>query len=195
MNLETNSSYKITKDMVIGEILGSFPEKAFLLSQALMDFGIHCVGCHASSFESLEEGLLMHGYSDEEIDKLVSDLNEIVSSGEMNEDKKDFFLNMSSRAISKVKELIDENDEGEILRVSVVAGGCSGFSYDLEIVREKFIGDYEHEVDGLIIAVDRDSMEYLNGVKIDYVDTLNDAGFKFENPNSTKACGCGKSFS
>ena len=64
----------IHKDMPIAEGLASFPEKARLLSEILIDFGIHCVGCGAATFETLEEGVLGHGFSEEELNNLVIDL-------------------------------------------------------------------------------------------------------------------------
>src|SRR3989344_8741049 len=71
---------KITKGMIIQEILAEHPDKAMILSEILIDFGIHCVGCGASGFETLEEGVLGHGFTEQELDILVHDLNKAINS-------------------------------------------------------------------------------------------------------------------
>jgi len=196
MNQLHNIEGKITKEMPIAEILDSFPDKAMLISEILLDFGIHCVGCGASSFETLEEGVLGHGYSEEELDKLVSDLNEAISKETKVIEIKDFSLTLTQNAIKKLKEIMkSEGKESSYLRASVLSGGCSGYTYDLELVDNKAKGDIQIDQDGVSILVSNESAEYLSGTKIDFIDTLNESGFKFLNPNATKECGCGKSFS
>ena len=81
------------------------------------------------------------------------------------------------------------------LRVSVVGGGCSGFSYQLSFDRQRQEGDLEAQVDGLPVWVDPTSAQYLEGTQIDFVSSLNGGGFKFSNPKATQTCGCGSSFS
>ncbi len=195
----------IHKDMPIAEVLASFPEKARLLSEILIDFGIHCVGCGAATFETLEEGVLGHGFSEEELNNLVIDLNKAVSDTKVNSTKislkqtkipENFKVNITKSATKKIKEIMqNEGKDGELLRVSVLAGGCSGYTYDLEILPESQKSDIKFKQDGIEIAIDRDSTEYLNGAEIDFIDTLKESGFKFNNPNASKECGCGKSFS
>ena len=80
------------------------------------------------------------------------------------------------------------------LRVSVVPGGCSGYLYDLQIMDKASKDDLNFKQEGVNIAVDKKSTEMLHGMIIDYVDTLNESGFKFNNPNAQHGCGCGKSF-
>ncbi|MEM3113035.1 MAG: iron-sulfur cluster assembly accessory protein [Candidatus Pacearchaeota archaeon] len=189
---------KITKDMIIQEILAEYPDKAMLLSEILMEFGIHCIGCGASEFETLEEGVLGHGFSEEDLNILVAELNKAVKSenkmAKMNTEN--FSLKITDKAINKVKEIMkQEGKENDILRVSVLAGGCSGYTYDLELTEKPVKSDLNFKKSGLNIAVDKNSLEFLNGAEIDFVDTLKESGFKFNNPNSTKECGCGKSFS
>tara|TARA_Y100000310_G_scaffold39747_1_gene37265 strand:+ start:13792 stop:14025 length:234 start_codon:yes stop_codon:yes gene_type:complete len=70
---------KITKDMLIADIFTEHPEKAEKLGEIMINFGIHCVGCGAAMFETLEEGVLAHGFSKKELDKLIEDLNKIIS--------------------------------------------------------------------------------------------------------------------
>ena len=204
IKMEQKQLTKIHKDMPIAEVLASFPDKAKLLSEILIDFGIHCVGCGAATFETLEEGVLGHGFSEEQLNQLVIDLNNAVSNENVTIDLKqskvpeNFKINLTPEAVEKIKEIMTkEGKENELLRVSVLAGGCSGYSYDLEIIPKENSqkSDIKFKQDGLEIAVDRDSTEFLNGAEIDFIDTLKESGFKFHNPNSSKECGCGKSFS
>ena len=88
-----------------------------------------------------------------------------------------------------------EGKEKNTLRISVLAGGCSGYTYDLELIENAPKEDLKFKQNNLEISVDRESMEYLSGTTIDFIDSLKESGFKFLNPNATKECGCGKSFS
>lgn len=105
-------------------------------------------------------------------------------------------LRLTEVASEKVKEIRDaEEIEAHYgLRVKVQGGGCSGFQYDLYF-DEKAEGDSEFESRGVQMFCDQMSFMYLMGTEIDYVEGLQGAGFKFENPNSTGSCGCGSSFS
>jgi iron-sulfur cluster assembly accessory protein len=104
-------------------------------------------------------------------------------------------LELTDRAVEKVKELLAaEQKNGYGLRVVVQGGGCSGFQYGLTWENDQKENDNILEFDGLKVFVDAMSVHYLDGVKIDYVDTLQGSGFKIENPNATGTCGCGSSF-
>ena len=81
------------------------------------------------------------------------------------------------------------------LRVAVVGGGCSGFSYQLDFDEQAKEGDQVIEYGDVKVRVDPDSAQYLRGLQIDYVSSLHGGGFKFVNPNATHTCGCGSSFS
>lgn len=81
------------------------------------------------------------------------------------------------------------------LRVAVVGGGCSGFTYHMAFENQANDSDNVYEFDGLKVMVDQMSEMYLDGVEIDYVESLEGAGFKFNNPNVRSTCGCGASFS
>jgi len=105
-------------------------------------------------------------------------------------------INMTPTAVAKVKEIMaQQNPVPAGLRVGVVGGGCSGFSYSMSFENGAGMMDKVINVDGLQVYVDATSMMYLNGVTVDYVETLEGAGFKFENPNVKSTCGCGSSFS
>ena len=99
-------------------------------------------------------------------------------------------------AVTKVKEIIEsQNPVPAGLRVAVVGGGCSGFSYHMAFENTENPTDNVYEFEGLKVLVDQMSEMYLDGVSIDYIETLEGAGFKFNNPNVKSTCGCGSSFS
>ncbi len=99
-------------------------------------------------------------------------------------------------AVSEVKRMIvgSPENEGKGLRLAVKGGGCSGLSYDMKFDAKK-PGDQEYNFEGLHVYIDPKSSLYLAGTTFDYMDTLKDKGFKFKNPNASKTCGCGESFS
>jgi len=103
-------------------------------------------------------------------------------------------LSLTPAACQAIKEAMAAQKLTQ-LRVGVVPGGCSGFSYDLELVNDHKPTDLTFEQDGITIVVDAMSAEYLKGVQIDFVTGLQGSGFKFENPNARSSCGCGSSFS
>lgn len=80
------------------------------------------------------------------------------------------------------------------LRIAISGGGCSGFQYGMKLETEKAEDDVVLELDGVTLLVDPMSAPLLAGVKVDFVDSLNGSGFKFENPNATSSCACGSSF-
>jgi len=104
-------------------------------------------------------------------------------------------ISLTPNAIAKVKGIMaQQNPVPAGLRVGVVGGGCSGFSYSLQFDTGAGIMDKVFDMDGLKVFVDATSIMYLNGCRVDYVETLEGAGFKFENPNVKSTCGCGSSF-
>ncbi len=99
-------------------------------------------------------------------------------------------------ATTKVKEIMNQQNPTPVaLRVAVVGGGCSGFSYHMAFENQENPTDNVYEFDGLKVLVDQMSEMYLDGISIDYIETLEGAGFKFNNPNVKSTCGCGSSFS
>lgn len=106
-------------------------------------------------------------------------------------------IQLTDTAIGKVNEIIGQQDPKPVaLRVSVVGGGCSGFQYSMAFETNKMPLDKEYAFDGdLKVLVDQASLLYLDNVRIDYVESMEGAGFKFDNPNVTSTCGCGSSFS
>ena len=104
-------------------------------------------------------------------------------------------VNLTANAIAKVKEIMaQQNPVPAGLRIGVVGGGCSGFSYSMSFENAAGLMDKVFDMEGLKVYVDATSVMYLNGCTVDYVETLEGAGFKFENPNVKSTCGCGSSF-
>ena len=104
-------------------------------------------------------------------------------------------VTLTPNAIKKVKEIMgQQNPVPAGLRIGVVGGGCSGFSYNMSFENASGMMDKVLDFDGLKVFVDATSMMYLNGCNVDYVETLEAAGFKFDNPNVKSTCGCGSSF-
>jgi iron-sulfur cluster assembly accessory protein len=105
-------------------------------------------------------------------------------------------INLTPTAAVKVKEIMSMQTPVPVaLRVAVVGGGCSGFQYHMAFENQTNDSDEVVDFNGLKVAVDQMSSMYLEGVEIDYVETLEGAGFKFNNPNVKSTCGCGSSFS
>ncbi len=105
-------------------------------------------------------------------------------------------IQLTDTAVSKVKEILETQDPKPTgLRIAVVGGGCSGFSYSMAFESTPGLLDKVYEFGGLKVYIDQASMLYLDGAKVDYVETLEGSGFKFDNPNVRTTCGCGSSFS
>jgi iron-sulfur cluster assembly accessory protein len=104
-------------------------------------------------------------------------------------------IQLTPRAVEKVKEILDTQDPKPTgLRIAVVGGGCSGFSYSMAFETSPNMLDKTYSFDGLKVFIDQASLLYLEGASVDYVESLEGAGFKFENPNVKSTCGCGSSF-
>jgi iron-sulfur cluster assembly accessory protein len=104
-------------------------------------------------------------------------------------------VQLTERAIGKVKEILGAQEPAPSgLRISVVGGGCSGFSYSMAFENQPNLLDKTYDFSGLKVFIDQASMLYLDGAEVDYVETLEGAGFKFSNPNVKSTCGCGSSF-
>ena len=104
---------------------------------------------------------------------------------------------ISEKAAEKIKYFAakDGITENVGLRVAVKGGGCSGMTYDLDITDQELATDKIVEQYGVKVMVDKKSYIYLVGTELDFSDGLNGKGFIFSNPNATKSCGCGTSFS
>ena len=189
-NIEENKielNGKITKDSTIGDVVERHPE----IIETLTELGVHCVGCHVSPFESLEMGFKGHGMSDDDVNEAVARLNEVIENSEHEVKKIDDKIHLTRNAAEKIKSLTKSNKTG--LRIHIEKGGCSGYTYEMEVA-EKKKEDLEFNEHGVKVFIDKTSFDKLKGSYVDYLDSLQGAGFKIKNPNATQTCGCGESF-
>ncbi len=104
-------------------------------------------------------------------------------------------IHLTDSAIAKVRDIMaQQNPAPAGLRLGVVGGGCSGFSYSMQFETSAGVMDKVYDFGGLKVYVDATSLMYLSGCQVDYMETLEGAGFKFENPQVKSTCGCGSSF-
>jgi iron-sulfur cluster assembly protein len=106
-------------------------------------------------------------------------------------------IQLTERAIKEIRRIVAEQrlPESTVLRVGVKGGGCSGFSYSLGFDDTVLDTDQVFESDGVRVVCDPKSFLYLSGTQLDFEESLMGRGFKFANPNASKTCGCGESFS
>ncbi len=187
--MSTETKNKITKEMTIEEILGTFPHKSQKIAQELTNTGLNCVGCGAATWETLEMGMLSHGFSEEQINGLLGRLNAILAEVvDLTQ------ITMTERAATQYKRILkEEGKEGWGLRLGIRAGGCSGYEYLLDYSQQAEEGDKIFTSNGVEIHIQEQMVSRLLGVEVDYVDGLQGSGFKISNPNAKSACGCGKS--
>src|SRR5580700_7192741 len=118
----------ITRDMTIEEIFKRFPSKSQKLSQEITNAGLHCVGCSAATYETVEAGMYGHGMKDEEIDRLLERLNAILK-----EEEDLSTITITERAAKKFLQILEEDGKkGWGLRFGEKAAGCSGFEFFLD---------------------------------------------------------------
>ena len=177
---------KVTKDMMIGEVVAQYPEVA----DVFLSYGLHCVGCHVNAYETIEQGSMGHGMTEEEVDEMVAEANRYLEAADAPKGQ----FTMTEKAAKKLVVLAEEEGKkGWGLRVEVQAGGCSGYKYNLEFEENP------KETDTILtehypIYLDAESEAMLQGATLDWIDGLNGSGFKVDNPNAKSHCGCGKSF-
>lgn len=175
--------------MTIEEIFSRFPHKAQKLAQEITNAGLHCVGCQAATWETLEAGMLGHGYTEAEISGLVGDLNAV-----LDQESDPNTIQITKRAAEKFREILKEEGKADWhLRFGDQAAGCSGFEYVLDFSKAATPEDTVYSSNGIEIHVNKKMAGRLVGSEIDYVEGLNHSGFKISNPNVRSACGCGKS--
>lgn len=104
-------------------------------------------------------------------------------------------ITLTPAAVGKVKEFIEQQPDSYAgVRLAVTAGGCSGFEYKMNLERTEQDGDQVFPVDGIKVFVDEQSLLYLDGTEVDFVENIRGSGFAFRNPNVKGTCGCGESF-
>lgn len=185
----TETKPLIHKDMVVGDIVGLYPDVADII----MNYGLHCIGCHYNAIETLEQGILGHGYSEEELNQLLVELNEHVSkssgaseSSEWSPEAEDLKIHVTPKALKKIKSVMkQEKKTGMALRLEVT--GAAVFKYALNFVDLKERRDSEKLFSfarGTVQALaDKRDYKKMNDLTIDYVTEDNREGFKMKNPN------------
>ena len=103
-------------------------------------------------------------------------------------------VTLTPAAAAKIRALMAEETDVSVLRVAIEGGGCSGFQYGLGFDRGALEGDHQLECEGVRVVVDPFSAPYLRGATVDYLETIQESGFKIDNPNVASSCGCGHSF-
>jgi iron-sulfur cluster assembly accessory protein len=180
----------IHRHMTIDQILSLFPYKAQRLSQEITNAGLHCIGCHAATWETLEAGMMGHGFGEEAIERLVRRLNALLEE----EDSDPTTITLSKRAAQKFRQILEEEGkQGWGMRFADRMAGCNGFEYILDYSEKAEADDVIFECHGVQIHVNKGCVKRLLGSAIDYVDGLQGSGFKISNPNAKSSCGCGTS--
>lgn len=181
----------IHKDMVVADIVGLYPESADII----MGYGLHCISCHYNAVETLEQGILGHGYSEDELNALVNELNDAVSGSALQAGSNDMPLpdeaeqmaiTITPKAIAQIKKALKQDQQkASLLRLEVT--GVSTFKYEMNFIEP-------HEVDPLEkifsfskgavrICVSKKYYKKINGLVIDYLREGDREGFKMKNPN------------
>jgi len=120
---------------------------------------------------------------------------ELVPSTPIPEQRKPM-VQLTATAVAKVREILSTQEPKPAgLRIAVVGGGCSGFSYSMAFENSPGMLDKTLKYEDLRVFIDQASLLYLEGAEVDYVESLEGSGFKFNNPNVKSTCGCGSSFS
>jgi iron-sulfur cluster assembly protein len=179
----------IHRNMTIEEILSLFPFKAQRLAQEITNAGLHCVGCSAATWETLEAGMLGHGKTQAEIDDLIGKLNALLE-----EEVDVSTISITKRAADKYLSILaEEGKQGWGVRFDERMAGCSGFEYVLDYSEKAAEDDEIFSSHGIEIHVKKQKVNRLLGSEIDFVDGLRGSGFKITNPNVRSSCGCGTS--
>lgn len=187
--MTTSNTTTIHRHMTIEEILSMFPHKAQRLSHEITSAGLHCVGCHAATWETLEAGMMGHGMDNDAIERLLGRLNALLL------EKTDAStITLTERAAAKYTQILaDEGKVGYGVRFAEKMAGCNGFEYLLDYSEKAEADDVTFTSCGIEIHVKKDMVPRLLGAEIDFIDGLQGSGFKISNPNARSSCGCGTS--
>ncbi len=184
-----NTIKKIHRQMTIDEILSIYPNKAQKIAQEMTKAGLHCAGCHAATWETLEAGMLGHGMPESAIGVLEEKLNKILE-----EESDPTKVTLTPSAAKKYQEILEQDGKkGWGMRLDEEMAGCSGFEYVLDYSEKAGEDDVVFTSQGIEIHVSKKKLPKLIGTEIDYVDALQNSGFKISNPNVRSSCGCGTS--
>jgi len=200
---EQETKQYITEDMIINDIVTKYPDAV----EILQSYGLHCFGCHVNAYESIGMGARGHGMPEETIKTMINEANEFIRNKEAPTEKEEVkeapaeekeapIAVLTDQGAKKVTDIMKEQKkEGYGLKISVIRGGCAGYTYNMDFEKEPEKDDNVIESKGVKMFIDKKSAEFLKGTSIDYVESLQESGFKIDNPNAKSSCGCGKSVS
>ena len=186
----------VTKDMVIGDVVAKYPEAARIMTS----HGLHCVGCGVSKFETIEQGWVGHGMDGDGLNAMLKEVNTFLEKhadaklADGDYEIKTSGITLTAAAAEQVRTLMASEGTDGGLRINLLPGGCSGFMYSMNFEDAPTDEDEIFESQGVKIFVSKPGVSHLQGTTIDFVNTLNESGFTFDNPNAKSTCGCGKSF-
>lgn len=189
----TNKTPHIRRDMIIGDIVALFPDAA----EILLSYGIHCVGCYANAFETLEQGLLGHGYTEEQLEELINELNEYAEeyfSGEtaspLPKEAEELSMTLTPAAVEQIQKVAEAEDKSnKPLRIELVKS-ADGFKYRMNFIDASEIRDidktFQFAGGAVKIILDKRDHRSLHELEIDFVTEDDRSGFKMNNPNDPK---------
>jgi len=182
MTNETASDQTIQRTQTIQTIFDMFPQKAQDLAGIMTRHGLHCVGCHASVFETLEQGILGHGFPETQLVQMIEELNAVVS-GETVLQKKVGRVTLSQMAADKILgSLKKEGKENWGLRFSLNPEN-QDLEYELTFCEKATPDDLQFEEKGVKIFISNKNLSQLINTSIDYIEGPEETGFKINNPN------------
>ncbi len=166
---------EITGDETIGQVMKAHPKAAGVM----LRYGLHCVGCHVNQYESIRQGAMGHGMPEDMVEAMVGELNEMLN-------KKIEKLEVTPEAQETIRKYaIEDGKEGYGLRITI-SETDQGFAYDMEFVEKPEDEDELFDFNGVQIFVEKNSYPLLKGSEIDFVQTMEESGFRIDNPNSKK---------
>ncbi len=184
MESKTETKQLITKDMLIGDIINKHPETAGIM----LGYGLHCVGCSANPFDTIQSGCLSHGMDEKTIDNLVDEINKSLQSPKVKSTKT---ISITESAAEKLKEFMEnENKQIDGLRFVVISNEDS-LQYGLELAEKRNPSEDSFEDRGMKIFVERDVVNMIKGTEIDFISNEKGSGFKINNPGIADEGGCG----
>ncbi len=172
---------KVVKEMNISQAVAEYPE----IAEIMMGYGLHCIGCHVSAYESIEQGAKSHGMDDKKIDEMLIEINNAINT------RSDNAVMLTESAAEKFKELIKKEDkQGWGLKLSIEQGGCSGQNYAMDFVKGPESDDVVIEERGIQIFVSHSDLGEVKGTLIDYKQNAYGSGFRIFNPKAPQMSGC-----
>lgn len=182
-----NNKPVITSEMTLTQILELFPDHREELYDALGNAGFCCGCCSQSSSETLKQGMTHHGMTAEEMEEILTQLNEIVSASPAST------ITLTESAAQKFKEFaVEEGKGGAALRFGLIPTSCHSFEYLLAFSEKPEEDDQIFESSGIQIHINREMVKALLGTRIDYIEEgAQGGGFAIANPNKRGGGGCG----